>query len=106
VTDIALAVAEAETYPMTDTGIRPGEKIQEILVSEEEVAHTVFRGDDLVILPILPELRVDEVGTRELPFAGEYTSGAAPLPLAEVRALLLRHRLTRGTAPETGEIFR
>ncbi|HLM68139.1 MAG TPA: polysaccharide biosynthesis protein [Longimicrobium sp.] len=106
VTDIALAVAEAETYPMTDTGIRPGEKIQEILVSEEEVAHTVFRGDDLVILPILPELRVDEVGTRELPFAGEYTSGAAPLPLPEVRALLLRHRLTRGTAPETGEIFR
>jgi hypothetical protein len=49
---------------------------------------------------------VDDVGTRELPFAGEYTSGAAPLPLAEVRALLQRHRLTRGTAPETGEIFR
>ncbi|HEU0014931.1 MAG TPA: polysaccharide biosynthesis protein [Longimicrobium sp.] len=106
VTDIALAVAEADEYEMVDTGIRPGEKIHEILVSEEEVQHTVLRGENLVILPILPELRVDDTGARELPFSGEYTSGATPLPLDGVRELLLRHRLTARTAPETGEIYR
>ncbi len=106
VTDLALAVAEADEYPLVHTGIRPGEKIQEILVSEEEVAHTVCRGDNLVILPILPELRVEYAGTCELPFSGEYASGAAPLPLEQVRALLVRHRLTHRTAPETGEIYR
>ena len=38
------------------TGIRPGEKIHEILVSEEEANRTIERGNYYVILPILPEL--------------------------------------------------
>jgi UDP-glucose 4-epimerase len=38
------------------TGIRPGEKIHEILVSEEEAHRTITRDNYYVILPILPEL--------------------------------------------------
>ena len=38
------------------TGIRPGEKMHEILVSEEEANHCVARGDYYVILSMLPEL--------------------------------------------------
>lgn len=38
-------------------GIRPGEKMHEILVSEEECHHVIKRGDYYVILPMLPELR-------------------------------------------------
>jgi FlaA1/EpsC-like NDP-sugar epimerase len=38
------------------TGIRPGEKIHEILVSEEEMARTIKNGDYYVVRPILPEI--------------------------------------------------
>jgi FlaA1/EpsC-like NDP-sugar epimerase len=105
-TDVVRAVAGDDAWPTQVTGIRPGEKIHEILVSEEEVAHTVYRGDNLVILPILPELRVAPETSRPLPFAGEYTSGQGMLELAGVRELLVRHRLTAATAPESGEIYR
>ncbi|HYH82242.1 MAG TPA: polysaccharide biosynthesis protein [Longimicrobium sp.] len=98
-TDVARAVAEDADYPLELSGIRPGEKIHEILVSEEEVAHTIVRGERLVILPILPELRADAVGTRELPFLGEYTSGEGALDYEGVVELLRNHRLTVTTAP-------
>jgi UDP-glucose 4-epimerase len=45
VTDMARAIAGDEEYPLEFTGIRPGEKIHEILVSEEEVVHADQRGD-------------------------------------------------------------
>jgi len=35
-------------------GIRPGEKMHEIMVSEEEANHCVRRGDYMAILPMLP----------------------------------------------------
>ena len=38
------------------TGIRPGEKVHEILISEEEAHRTIARGDYYVIQPILPEI--------------------------------------------------
>lgn len=104
VVDMALAVAETPDYPLTISGIRPGEKIHEILVSEEEAPHTVMRDGRLVILPILPELRV-EGGSPDLPFRGEYTSGEDMLPLPEVMGLLRDHGLTVSTAPHAGEIL-
>jgi FlaA1/EpsC-like NDP-sugar epimerase len=106
VTDVARAVAGDDDWPMEVTGIRPGEKIHEIMVSEEEVAHTTLRGENLVILPILPELRVADDARVPLPFAVEYTSAEKPLSPADTLALLERHRLTAATAPETGEIYR
>src|SRR6202161_2847601 len=41
------------------TGIRPGEKIHEIMVSDEEAPRTVEHGKWYAILPMLPELRAD-----------------------------------------------
>ncbi|MDD5590362.1 MAG: polysaccharide biosynthesis protein [Dehalococcoidales bacterium] len=38
-------------------GVRPGEKIHEILVSEEEIPRTIKRGDYYVICPVLPKIR-------------------------------------------------
>jgi FlaA1/EpsC-like NDP-sugar epimerase len=106
VVDIARAVAEDEEYPLFDTGIRPGEKIHEILVSEEELSHTEMRGENLVILPILPEIRVTTNGSTELPFKGEFTSGENMLSYAGVLELLRRHELTAATAPEGKEIYK
>jgi len=37
-------------------GIRPGEKIHEILISEEEIPRTTRKGNYYIIHPILPEL--------------------------------------------------
>jgi FlaA1/EpsC-like NDP-sugar epimerase len=38
-------------------GLRPGEKIHEILISEEEIPRTIKRGKYYVICPVLPKLR-------------------------------------------------
>lgn len=71
-------------------GIRPGERIHEVLVSEEEAARTYERGDHLVVAPILPEQRSDTVDGE--PFAGHEFTSAVLAPDA-VAALLERHGL-------------
>jgi FlaA1/EpsC-like NDP-sugar epimerase len=106
VVDMARAVALDPDYPLYFTGIRPGEKIHEILVSEEEVAHSEKRRENLVILPILPELRVTEPDAEPLPFDGEYTSADDNLTYDEVADLLTHHGLTAETAPLQKEIYR
>lgn len=56
VTDIAQSLIGNRHIKTIITGIRPGEKVHEILVSEEESHRTIKRGDYYVIQPILPEL--------------------------------------------------
>jgi UDP-glucose 4-epimerase len=106
VLDMARAVAGDPTYPIHVTGIRPGEKVHEVLVSEEEVGHTELRGDNLVILPILPEIRVARSGSHALPFEGEFTSADNVLGFSDVAELLQRHGLTAEVAPLTAEIYK
>lgn len=69
-------------------GMRPGEKVHEIMVSEEEAPRTIERGKYYVILPVLPELRGFEV-TR--PLAREYSSADCLMGLQELHALLEKH---------------
>jgi FlaA1/EpsC-like NDP-sugar epimerase len=57
VTDVAKTLMGGKDIPIEFTGIRPGEKVHEIMVSEEERFRTVDRGDYYAILPVLPELR-------------------------------------------------
>lgn len=91
VTDIAAALIGDRPVDVVFTGIRPGEKIHEILVSEEEAHRTVPRGDHFVILPILPELR-PEVGDRVI--ESEYSSASDLMSVDSCRELLRRHGLT------------
>ena len=73
------------------TGIRPGEKLHEVLVSEEEAHRTIARGDYYVILPMLPEL-ISTVSVG--PFLEhEYSSADELMTLAQVRSLLRRNKL-------------
>jgi FlaA1/EpsC-like NDP-sugar epimerase len=73
-------------------GIRPGEKMHEIMISEEEVNHTVRRGGYYAILPMLPELRAK--GERPAAdLAKEFSSADTVLDLAGTESLLRRHRL-------------
>lgn len=55
--DIAKALIGTRPIKTVLTGMRPGEKLHEILISEEEAHRSIRRGDYFVILPILPELR-------------------------------------------------
>jgi len=56
VENIARAMIGDRDIEIRVTGIRPGEKMHEIMVSEEECTHTVRRGDYFAIRPMLPEL--------------------------------------------------
>jgi UDP-glucose 4-epimerase len=88
ITDVAMALMEMQgkNVEMKYTGIRPGEKIHEIMVSEEECFRTVERGNYYVILPILPELR----GEKEITAAlnDEYSSKYDNLEIEPLKKLL------------------
>jgi UDP-glucose 4-epimerase len=87
VVDIADALMAGNRVPVTLTGIRPGEKVHEILVSEEERPRTIERAGYYVITPVLPELRKK---TAEVPaLEGEYSSSEATLSGEALRKLLL-----------------
>jgi UDP-glucose 4-epimerase len=88
ISDVALALMGDKKLPMVFTGIRPGEKVHEIMVSEEECFRTVERGDYYVILPVLPELRAE--GSNEPALTSEYSSRDNNLPVDALRDLLYR----------------
>ena len=56
VTDIAKILIGKRNIEVKVTGIRPGEKVHEILISDEESYRTVARGKYYVIKSILPEI--------------------------------------------------
>lgn len=53
--DLAKAMSKAitnrEDYPKKEVGIRPGEKIHEVLVSEEEMLRAIETDDHYIICP-------------------------------------------------------
>lgn len=92
VTDLARALIGNRGMAIKVTGVRPGEKFDEILVSEEEVNHTIRRGDYYVVRPMLPELQNDE-DRKPRALTKEFSSGDFVLDYEGTVALLRRHRL-------------
>jgi FlaA1/EpsC-like NDP-sugar epimerase len=90
-TDVAKALIADRKLQVVVTGIRPGEKLHEILISEEEAHRTVQRGAHYVIGPILPELQPEKPAERVLD--REYSSADDLLPYDGVVELLKRRRL-------------
>jgi FlaA1/EpsC-like NDP-sugar epimerase len=89
--DVAKALIGDRPIKTVISGIRPGEKMHEILVSEEEAHRTSIRGDNYVIAPILPELQDGVLGTPAL--QNEYSSADDLLSYNGVEALLRRRSL-------------
>ncbi len=94
IADVAAALIEERPIAIEITGIRPGEKVHEILVSDEEAWHTFTRGDYYVIKPMLPELWQDTPESHAL--SREYSSGDNVLNMEKTRELLFRHNLKVG----------
>jgi UDP-glucose 4-epimerase len=84
--DLAKAVMGDKNLPIVFTGIRPGEKVHEIMVSEEECFRTIESGDYYVILPVLPELREQDDFVPAL--ANEYSSKDNNISIEELREML------------------
>jgi len=106
IVDIAKTLIGDRPVRMEVTGIRPGEKVHEIMVSDEEAHRTVERGDWYAILPMLPEVCGDRTGSGCL--RKEYSSSDTVLNLDETRELLARHRLMVEDLPKRreGELLR
>lgn len=73
-------------------GARPGEKTHEVMISEEEMRHSVQRGDYYAIRPMLPELR-GSVPDEPYPLEREFSSADNVLDLNGTIELLRRHSL-------------
>ena len=104
-TDVAEALIGSRKIETVVTGIRPGEKLHEILISEEEAHRTSKRGEHFVIAPILPELQ------ESLPLSpaldGEYSSADDLLsPMAVKQLLRDRHLMIDDTLELEGEFLR
>lgn len=103
--DIARALIGQRPVELFISGIRPGEKVHEIMVSDEEAWRTYPRGEHYAIRPMLPELTaaapVGQALTRE------YSSGDALLSLDEIRLLLESQKLmVDDELKEDGELLR
>ena len=95
VTDIASVLIGDRPIEMNVTGIRPGEKVHEILVSEEEAHRTVARDGYYVILPILPELQ--KVSVTGAPVLGhEYSSADELMSREDIAKMLTERKLLIG----------
>jgi FlaA1/EpsC-like NDP-sugar epimerase len=105
VSDVATVLIGDRKVEMRITGIRPGEKVHEILVSDEESHRTVEHANYYVIRPMLPELVSAENVPRCL--LKEYSSADTVMRLHEVEMMLENHRLmVAEKAEETEETLR
>ena len=104
VVDIAAVMIGERAIDLVVTGVRPGEKLDEILVSEEEAFRTVERSSRFyAILPVLPELRQTDTDTQTI--SGEYSSGDWVMDPDALRALLDSHGLLDPDLDEEGELL-
>ncbi|MBC7740849.1 MAG: polysaccharide biosynthesis protein [Bdellovibrionaceae bacterium] len=92
-TDVAKALIGDRKIEIKNTGIRPGEKMYEIMVSDEEAPYVVERGDYYVIQSMLPELSQNVVKAKKPILSKEYSSDDVVLDYAGTLKLLKSNNL-------------
>jgi UDP-glucose 4-epimerase len=91
IVDVATALIENRPIKMVISGVRPGEKLHEMLISEEECHRAVRRNGYYAIGPILPELQSHD---RDSELLGRpYSSADEVMTPAETHELLVRRGL-------------
>lgn len=89
--DLASVMIGDLKLPVKITGIRPGEKVHEILISDEESQRTVERGKYFAIKPMLPEIVVNP--KEKVVLKAEFSSADNLMKPDELKALLKRKDL-------------
>lgn len=92
VSDLAKALIADRAIEIVVTGARPGEKMHEILISEEEIRHVRRQGAYYAIRSMLPEL-ANGAATGDAGLSKEYSSADSVVGVAETAALLRMHGL-------------
>lgn len=72
ITDLAEAIAPGVPYDVT--GIRPGEKLHEMLLTADEARHAIDDGDHYVVIPEHPFWTMDDLTGKPLDADFEYAS--------------------------------
>lgn len=96
VINIAKALIGEKKTKIVVTGIRPGEKLHEIMVSEEEIHHCARRGKYYAIKSMLPELagrRESNALKKEFSSADNVIDFAATIKLLRSHGLLVNDAL-------------
>jgi FlaA1/EpsC-like NDP-sugar epimerase len=88
VMNIAKAIAGDSGVEIKVTGIRPGEKMHEIMISEEEINHTVKKGNYYAIKSMLPELNEGMIAVGNNELSKEFSSDDIVLDLEGTIKLL------------------
>lgn len=88
--DVAEALIDGRPIPLEFTGLRPGEKIHETLISREEGYRTTERAGYSMIRPLLPELAGDSIDAPDSP--GELSSESITLEGEALRQFLTPYR--------------
>jgi FlaA1/EpsC-like NDP-sugar epimerase len=105
VVDVAAALIGDRDVEMKVIGIRPGEKIHEIMVSEEEAYRTVARGRWYAIKPMLPEVLKGDGQPGCL--TAEYSSASVVMTAEQTRRLLEdRYLMLSDVVNVRGEVLR
>ncbi|MDX8394444.1 MAG: polysaccharide biosynthesis protein [Mariprofundales bacterium] len=107
VANIAAALIGEQPIITKTIGIRPGEKMHEIMVSDEECLHTYKRGDYYAIAPMLPELHTDNNAYSKQALHKALSSEDSVLSFAATVSLLKNHNLMPDQAKlsEGGELL-
>ena len=92
--NLANALIDKRQIEIKITGIRPGEKMHEIMISDEECHHTIKLGEYYSIKPMLPELNGN--AAIEPVLQKEFSSEDNILSLEGTRELLHKHNLLYG----------
>jgi UDP-glucose 4-epimerase len=91
IVDVAAALIEHRPIETVISGVRPGEKLHELLISEEECHRAVRRDGYYAIGPILPELQSHD---RDSELLGRpYSSADDVMTPAQTHELLMRRGL-------------
>ena len=91
IVDVATALIENRPIKTVISGVRPGEKLHELLISEEECHRAVRRNGYFAIGPILPELQSHDIDSEFLGMP--YSSADDVMTPAETHELLVRRGL-------------
>ena len=108
VIDIAKVLIGSRKIEIQEIGIRPGEKLHEIMVSDEEAPRAEKRGKFLAIRPMLPELQAGVTPVAS-PLQSEFSSANHLLSHDGTRELLEKNSLIEIDSPqmdEFGELLR
>ena len=91
IVDVARVLIGNRNIETKTIGIRPGEKVHEILISDEESYRSADRNKYYVVKPIIPELITDP--DEKIAISKEYSSADNIMSISDLKILLAKQKL-------------